>query len=301
MYDLNLSDLRVIAVIARLGGFRSAAAELGLSPSTLSHQVAALERRLGVRLFNRTTRSVALTEAGEHFLKRVQPALRQIEEAVETVNRFRDRPAGTLRLNASEEGALRILPIILDFAARYPEMSIDVATEGRLVDIVAGGFDAGLRLAEAVPQDMISIPIGRDEEFVVVGTPAYLEGKPTPRAPADLLAHECIRTRLPSGSIYRWEFERFGEEIRIDVPGRLTLGSFDLALNAARAGAGIAYASLAAVEHELNSGTLVRILTEWTQPFPGLALFYPRQKLPSAGLKAFADHFRNWRKRPAIR
>jgi len=297
MGDLSLGDLRAVQTIARLNGFRAAANDLGVSPSALSHQVATLEKRLGVRLLNRTTRSVALTEAGEHFLRRVQPALREIEEAVETVNRFRDRPAGTLRLNASEGGAMRILPILLDFLSLYPDMGVDLVSEGRMVDIVAGGFDAGLRLAEVVPQDMISVPLGRDEEFAVVGTPGYFGGRQKPQAPADLLAHDCIRTRLPSGSIYRWEFERFGEEIRLDVRGRMTLGSFDLALEAARAGAGLAYASLAAVEEEIRSGAMVRVLATWTPALPGLCLFYPRQKLPSAGLRAFIDHFRKARKR----
>ena len=297
MSDLALADLHAVAAIARALGFRRAARELGVSPSALSHQVAALEKRLGVRLFNRTTRSVALTEAGEHFLARIQPALRDIEEAVETVNRFRDNPAGTLKLNTSEGGALRVLPVLLDFLRRYPEMSVDLVSEGRMVDIVAGGFDAGLRLAEAVPQDMVSIPMGRDEEFAVVGTSGYFEGRPVPKVPADLLVHECVRARMPSGGIYRWEFERFGEEIRIDAPGRLTLGSHELALEAARQGAGLAYASLRSVEAELEAGSLVRVLAEWTPPFAGLCLFYPRQRLPSAGLRAFIDHFQRARKR----
>jgi len=297
MTDLALADLRAVEAIARVSGFRHAAQVLGVSASALSHQVATLEKRLGVRLFNRTTRSVALTEAGEHFLARVRPALREIEDAVETVNRFRDRPAGTLRLNTSEGGALRILPILLDFLKGYPEMNVDLVSEGRMVDIVAGGFDAGLRLAEAVPQDMISLPMGRDEEFAVVGTPGYFEGRTMPRAPADLLGHECVRAKLPSGSLYRWEFERFGEEIRIDAPGRLTLGSHELALEAARRGAGLAYASLRSVEAELATGTMIRVLAEWTPPFAGLCLFYPRQRLPSAGLRAFIDHFQKARRR----
>lgn len=297
MSDLALADLHAVAAIARQRGFRPAARELGVSPSALSHQVATLEKRLGVRLFNRTTRSVALTEAGEHFLARVQPALRDIDEAVEAVNRFRDSPAGTLRLNTSEGGALRILPILLGFLKLYPEMNVDLISEGRMVDIVAGGFDAGLRLAEAVPQDMISIPMGRDEEFAVVGAAAYFAGRPIPKAPADLLAHECVRARMPSGSLYRWEFERFGEEIRIDAPGRLTLGSHELALEAARQGAGLAYASLTSVEADLEAGALVRVLAEWTPPFAGLCLFYPRQRLPSAGLRAFIAHFQRARKR----
>jgi len=297
MSGLALADLHAIAAIARMGGFRAAAVELGVSASALSHQVSTLEKRLGVRLFNRTTRSVSLTEAGTHFLERVRPALHQIEQAVETVNVFRDRPAGMLRLNTSEGGALRILPILLEFLRLYPEMSVDLVSEGRLVDIVAGGFDAGLRLAEEVPQDMISLSMGREEEFAVVGTRGYFEGRTIPQAPADLLRHECVRARLPSGSIYRWEFERFGEEVRIDAPGRLTLGSHELALRAARQGAGLAYASLRSVESDLESGALMRVLADWTPPFPGLSLFYPRQRLPTAGMRAFIDHFQKSRRR----
>jgi len=233
MADLALTELTALGAVAAHRSFRAAAAELGLSPSSLSHMVASLERRLGVRLFNRTTRSVAVTEAGEQFLARIQPALREIAEAVETVNRFRDTPAGLLRLNSSEGGSVRILPIVLDFMAAYPEMRVDLVSEGRMIDIVAAGFDAGIRLAEAVPQDMVSVPLGIDEAMIVVGAPRYLAARGVPQAPADLFGHDCIRARLPSGAILRWEFEHQGEEIRIDPPGRLTLGSPELSQQAA--------------------------------------------------------------------
>jgi DNA-binding transcriptional LysR family regulator len=297
MAGLAFNDLNALSVVAAHRSFRAAAAEIGVSPSSLSHAVASIERRLGVRLFNRTTRSVSLTEAGEHFLARVQPALREIEDAVETVNRFRSTPAGLLRLNTSEGGAQRILPIVLDFTAAYPEMKVDLISEGRMVDIVAAGFDAGLRIAEAVPQDMVSVPLGLDEAFAVVGTSAYFAGRSLPRVPADLFTHECIRARMPSGAIHRWEFERNGEEIRIDPPGRLTLGSQDLSLHAATAGAGLAYVTERSAASHLASGRLIRVLTDWTPSFPGLCLYYPRQRLPSAGLAAFIEHFKAARKR----
>jgi DNA-binding transcriptional LysR family regulator len=291
MSGLALNELNALSAVAAHRSFRAAAAELGVSPSSLSHAVASMERRLGVRLFNRTTRSVSLTEAGESFLTRVQPALREIADAVETVNRFRDTPAGLLRLNASEGGAERVLPIVLDFMAAYPDMRVDMVSEGRMVDIVAAGFDAGLREADSVPQDMVSLPLGSQEEFTVVGTPGYFENRRLPRAPADLFAHECIRARLPSGTIHRWEFERQGEAVRIDPPGRLTLGSPDLSLQAARTGAGLAYVIERSAREDLASGRLTRVLTEWTPPFPGICLYYPRQRLPSAGLRAFIAHF----------
>ena len=296
MADLALSELTALGAVAAHRSFRAAAAELGLSPSSLSHMVASLERRLGVRLFNRTTRSVAVTEAGEQFLARVQPALREIAEAVETVNRFRDTPAGLLRLNTSEGGAERILPIVLDFMVAYPEMRVDLVSEGRMIDIVAAGFDAGIRLAEAVPQDMVSVPLGIDEAMIVVGAPSYLAARGEPKAPADLFGHDCIRARLPSGAILRWEFERQGEEIRIDPPGRLTLGSPELSRQAAAAGAGLAYVSARTAAAELESGRLQQVLQDWNPPFPGLCLYYPRQRLPSAGLRAFIAHFQKVRK-----
>jgi len=299
MTGLALGELEALAAVAARLNFRAAAGDLAVSPSSLSHMVAGLERRLGVRLFNRTTRSVSLTEAGAHFLARVQPALREIADAVETVNRFRDTPAGLLRLNSSEGGAERVLPIVLSFLAAYPDMRVDLVTDGRMVDIVAASFDAGLRLAEAVPQDMVSLPLGVDEALVVVGAPDYFDRRGLPQVPADLLAHECLRARLPSGAILGWEFEQNGEEVRIDPPGRLILGSPDLTLAAARAGAGIAYVSERSAEEDIRSGRLLRALAEWTPRFAGLCLYFPRQRLPSAGLAAFIAHFQAERRRPA--
>jgi DNA-binding transcriptional LysR family regulator len=181
--------------------------------------------------------------------------------------------------------------------AAYPEMRVDLVTEGRMIDIVAAGFDAGIRLAEAVPQDMVSLPLGIDEAMIVVGAPGYLAARGVPQAPADLFGHDCIRARLPSGAILRWEFERQGEEIRIDPPGRLTIGSPELSQQAALAGAGLAFVSARTAMAEIETGQLRQVLAEWTPPFPGLSLYYPRQRLPSAGLRAFIDHFQAARRR----
>src|SRR6202521_415163 len=215
MRSSGLIELNAVLAVARHRGFRAAATELGMSRSALSHAIAALEAKLGVRLFHRTTRSVSLTEAGEQFVSGVAPALGQIREAMERAGSHRETPAGTLRINTSAGAARQMEPIVFEYLRRYPDMTVDIVTEGRLVDIVVDGFDAGARLAELVPQDMISVPLGLDQRFAVVGSPAYFEHRPKPRTPAELSRHRCIRSRLPSGRIYRWEFERHGEALAI--------------------------------------------------------------------------------------
>lgn len=296
MSGMTLADLRAITVVANTGSFRGAAKELEIAVSSLSHQVANVEKRVGIRLFNRTTRSVSLTEAGEALLHRVRPALNEIDAALEAVDRLRTTPSGLLRLNTSEGGAERVLPLILDFLASYPDMKVDLVTEGRLVDIVAEGFDAGLRLEEVVPKDMICVPLGQTEAFVLVASPAYLAGKKLPGSPGDLLSHECIRARLPSGALVDWELERNGEVVTVNVKGRLIAGSTELSILAARQNAGIAYVSLRSVQDDLDDGRLIQLLPDWTPPYPGIALFYPSRRLPSAGLRAFIDHAQAWRK-----
>src|ERR1700761_8145485 len=190
----GLFELNAVAAISAHRSFRAAATQLGISPSALSHAIAGLEKRLGVRLINRTTRSVSLSEAGERFLARISPALREIAGALEEVNEFRDTPAGTLRINLMERAAHQILrPIVARFLRRYPDMNVELTLEGRIIDIVAEGFDAGIRLAEAVPQDMVAIPCGPDTRFIVVGAPDYFAHAPLPQSPSDLLNHECIR------------------------------------------------------------------------------------------------------------
>jgi DNA-binding transcriptional LysR family regulator len=297
MSDLSLAEIRALSAVAAARGFRRAAVTLGVSPSALSHTIAGLEKRLGVRLFNRTTRAVSLTEAGAQFLARVGPALAAIDAAVEDVNDFRDQPKGLLRLNAAEGAALRILPVVLEFLAAYPEMRVDVVAEGRLVDIVAEGFDAGLRLAESVPQDMVAVPLGPEEAMIVVASPDYLARHGTPIAPADLAGHECLRARLPSGTVLRWEFERRGEIVRLDPPGRLTLGTVDLTRAAALSGFGLAYVGARGTDADLAAGRLVRVLKAWTPSYPGVCLYYPHQRQPSAGLAAFVEYVHATRRR----
>jgi DNA-binding transcriptional LysR family regulator len=283
----GLFELNAVAAIAGHKSFRRAAAELGISPSALSHAVAMLEQRMGVRLFNRTTRSVSLSEAGERFLARVAPALQEISQAMEAANEFRDTPTGTLRINASERGCRQVFSALLAFLKRYPEMRVELVSEGRLIDIVAEGFDAGIRLAEAVPQDMIAVPCGPDMRFLVVCSPNYFGDRPRPLVPDDLKSHNCIRRRMGSGALYRWEFEKRGEEVVIDVSGTLTLNNDALMVQAALDGAGLAYVGEWAVAEEIAAGRLLTVLDDWTPPFPGLRLYYPGHRLVPAGLRAF--------------
>jgi DNA-binding transcriptional LysR family regulator len=281
MQKSGLLELNAVAAVSTHRSFRRAAMELGMSPSALSHAIAALEQRLGVRLFHRTTRSVSLSEAGEQFLVRVQPALREISSAMEAVSEFRDTPVGTLRLNTSEGAAQMVLaPVVLEYLRRYPEMR---------VDIIAGGFDAGIRLAEGVPQDMIALAITPPLRFAVVGSPHYFANCKKPKVPADLLTHNCIRVRFPSGTIYKWEFEKRGDEQSIDISGSLTLDSHHLMLEATLQGAGLAWTNDFAASSHIASGRLIRVLEDWTPPYPGLRLYYPANRHMPAGLRAFIN------------
>jgi DNA-binding transcriptional LysR family regulator len=277
-----------VVAVSRRGSFRAAAAELGMSPTALSRAVNGLEARLGVRLFNRTTRSVSLSEAGEQFIARVAPALSEIRSAMEGVNNLRDKPAGTLRINSTRSAAQQILvSVVLEYLRRYPDMKVEVVTERRLIDIVADGFDAGIRPRNVVPGDMIAVPFGADLRFAVVGSPAYFEDNPPPRTPGDLMRHHCIRARLPSGAISRWEFAQRLETLTIDVPGVLTLDEPTMARDAAVAGAGLAYMREAWIAQDVAAGRLVSVLNEWMPSAPGLCLYYPGRRNVPASLRAF--------------
>ncbi len=289
-------ELEAVVAVARRGGFRAAARELAISSSALSHAIAGLEERIGVRLFNRTTRSVALTAAGEQFLAEVAPALSAIDGAIETVGAHRTEPTGILRLNMAL-GAARLLlrPLVLEYLRRHPAMQVEIATEGALVDVVGQGFDAGIRLAEVVPPDMIAVPIIPTIRSLVVGAPAYFQAHGRPRTPHDLKDHRGSRARMATGRIYHWEFERHGEAFTIDVPGALTLDDSDLMLQAALAGTGLAYLHQQQVAADLAAGRLVQVLGEWTPPYEGLNLYYPGRRHVPAKLRAFIDLIREMR------
>ncbi|MGN8342648.1 LysR family transcriptional regulator [Pseudomonas sp. SMV71] len=290
---LSLSDVRALALIVGHRSFRKAADELGLSASTLSHLIRTLEARLGIRLLNRTTRSVAPTAAGERLLSRLNPVLREFALAVDEVNKYRDLPSGTLRINASDQAARVLMECALPtFLQRFPQMSVDLVTDGRLVDVVANGFDAGIRLGESIPQDMIAVPIGPDIRFVTVASPEYLKTHPYPLTPDDLLQHQCIGIRMPSGKPYRWEFEKHGQSLVIDPKGQLTLDNPEIMAEAAISGLGIAYVQERIAARALADARLVKVLEDWCPPIPGLFLYYPGHRHIPSGLQAFIEVLR---------
>ena len=286
----TLADLGAFAAIAAHQSFRKAADELGQSPSTLSHAMRTLEATLGVRLLHRTTRSVAPTEAGTRLLARLRPLLHDFDAALSEVDAFRDGPSGTLRINANETAARLLLRAVMPrFMARHPAVTLDLVTEGRLVDIVAEGFDAGVRLGESLPQDMVAVRFGGDTRFRAVAAPAYLDARGEPATPDDLEGHSCIRHRMPSGKLYRWEFERNGQELAVNVPGALTLDHLGLMVEAAADGLGIAYVNERAARAHLADGRLLPVLSEWCPAIPGLFLYYPGHRQVPGALRAFID------------
>ena len=288
MYRPSLNDLDAVIAIARKGSFRAAALELGMSTTALSNAIGKLEASLGVRLFNRTTRSVSLTDAGRVFVEQVRPALQEIHGAMEAVRSRQATPSGMLRINAFATAAREILsPLVLEFLRRYPQVQVDLVTEGRLVDIVAEGFDLGVRAGGLVPTDMIAVSLGRPQRYAVVGSPAYFKTHGKPRVPPDLLKHSCIRVRLPNGALYRWQFEKAGHTAQIDVAGAITLDEASLARIAVLESVGLGFFMEQDVRADIEAGRLVRVLKDWTPPFAGLSLYYPGRRNPSAALKAF--------------
>ncbi len=288
MYRPGLSELEAVAAVAREESFRRAALALGMSTTALSNAVAKLEANLGVRLFNRTTRSVSLTEAGRAFVAQIGPALRDIHDAMEGVRSQQETPSGTIRINTFAAGAREIMsPLVLEFLRRYPDVHVDIVTEGRLVDVVADGFDLGLRRADLVPADMIAVPVGRPQRYAVVASPAYFKQHGKPRTPADLSKHQCIRVRLPNGALLRWHFEKRGQAVQVDVSGPVTLDEASLSRVAVLAGVGVGLFMEQDVREDIAAGRLERVLEDWTQPLGDLCLYYPSRRHPSAALKAF--------------
>lgn len=289
----STADLTIFLAIAQHLNFSRAAVELGLSPSALSHSLRTLENRLGVRLFNRTTRSVALTEAGERLYSRLKPAFRDIEDALEDLNNFRDKPSGNLRITAGRQACeLVLLPIVSQYLQEYPDIRLEVVENDALVDVVAGGFDAGVRFGNRLEADMVSLPIGPNMRSVVVGTPAFFERYSIPQKPEDLHGLPCIRHRFPSGSLYRWEFERGGISQEIEVSGPLTLGDVSLMVGPALQGIGLAYVFEDMVSKHVAQGRLIQVLADWCPFYPGLHLYYPSRRHVPAPLKAFIDFAR---------
>lgn len=293
MAQNSLTELDAVLMVARTGKFRAAALELGVSTTALSNAVGKLERTLGVRLFNRTTRSVSLTEAGQQFIAQVAPAVRDIHEAMDAARSQQATPSGTLRINAFPTAAREIFgSLVLPFLRAYPQVHVDIVTEGRLVDIVAGGFDLGVRSADLVPVDMIALPLGAARRNIVVGASSYLKARGIPLIPQDLTKHSCLRVRLPNGAIYRWPFMKDGQSVHIDVEGAITLDEASLARTAALNSVGLTLAMESDVREDIAAGRLVPVLEDWTPTLPPLSLYYPSRRNPTAAFKAFVDFAR---------
>lgn len=290
----DLSDLSAFVAVARAGGFRDGARASGVSASSLSQAIRRLETKLGVRLLNRSTRSIAPTEVGARLLERLVPALDEVETALDVVNAFRDRPTGTLRLNVPATVARLVLPsIVPSFLKAYPDIRMEVVVEDGFVDVLAAGCDAGIRYDERLEQDMIAVPIGpRVQRFATAASPAYLDAHGRPAHPRDLLDHACLRGRFASGTTPTWEFERDGVVVRVDPAGPLTVrlgAAVDLAVEAAVGGLGIIHLFEEWLRPHLDRGALEPVLEPWWQSFSGPFLYYPGRRHLPAPLRAFID------------
>ena len=290
----NLADLSAFVSVARAGGFRDGARANGLSASGLSEAVRRLEAQLGIRLLNRTTRSVVPTEAGQRLLERLTPALTEVEAAIDVAHGLSNRPAGTLKLNVPVSATRLVLPAIVPaFLAAYPDIRLDIIAEENFVDVLAAGCDAGIRYGERLEQDMIAVPIGpRQQRFSLGAAPAYLDRRGRPEHPRDLLDHTCLQARFPSGATMNWEFERDGEVVKVDATGPLTVslgGATDLLVDVAIAGTGIVPLFEDWLRPHFESGALERVLEPCWQRFSGPYLYYPGRRLVPAPLRAFVD------------
>lgn len=293
IHQLKGTDLPAFSVflaVANHRSFRNAAIELNMPPSAISHSIKVLERRLNVRLFNRTTRSVSLTEAGERLAAKLRPAMDSIEAAILELDGSDQPPSGTVRINASE-GAIRLVlrPVLASFLRKHPQVHLDIVSDGKLSDIVADGFDVGIRLAEAVPKDMVAVPVMGQVRFAAVASPDYFKRRKRPIVPQDLYSHDCIRFRFESGAIYRWEFERQGIVERINTTGPLTLSDQPLMVEAAIDGIGIAFVPDHLAAEALHDGRLERALEDWCPASPGLCLYYSGHRHISSALRALID------------
>jgi DNA-binding transcriptional LysR family regulator len=286
----QLPAVAAFAQVARLASFSKAAAVLGVSPSALSQTVRGLEGRLSVRLLNRTTRTVGLTEAGALFLARVTPVLEQFQAAFTELDDFRSTPAGTLRISMPRMAMTSIIaPLLRRFCDAHPQIRLDLVADDRFVNLIEEGFDAGIRFGESLAQDMIAVRASSDQRVAVVGSPDYFARHPLPQRPADLHAHRCLRFRFSSGAIYRWEFGRDGQEFDIDVDGPLICNDNFMLRDAARGGAGLAHLMEDLVRKDLERGTLIRVLEEWCAPFPGFFLYYPGRRQMPLKLRVLVD------------
>jgi DNA-binding transcriptional LysR family regulator len=293
----HLDDLRALVAVGRERSFTKAAAKLGVSQSALSQTIRQLEMRLGVRLLTRTTRSVSPTEAGERLLRTVEPRFQEIDAEIATIAELREKPAGTIRITATEHAIESLLvPKLTKLLRAYPDIKVEMIVDYGLTDIVAERYDVGVRSGEQVAKDMIAVRIGPDLRMVVVGAPAYFRARPEPKKPQDLVNHNCINLRLPThDNVYAWEFDKNGRELRVRVEGQLTFNATSQQVNAALAGLGLVYAPEGMVQPYVARGKLRRVLEDWCQPYPGYHLFYPSRRQSSAAFSLVVDALRHRR------
>ncbi|KRG76464.1 LysR family transcriptional regulator [Stenotrophomonas chelatiphaga] len=290
----NYDQLAMFALVARERSFTRAAAQLGMSQPALSRSMRQLEERLGVRLLSRTTRSVSPTEAGEQLLRVIAPRFEEIDTELAQLNAFRDKPAGRLRITAGEHAAISIMqPVLGRLLPDHPDLNIEVIVDYGLTDIVAEGYDAGIRLGEQVAKDMIAMRVGPELRMAVVGSPGYFGRHARPKSPHELTQHNCITIRLPThGGIFAWEFEKKGQELKVRVEGQLVFNNIAMRLSAALEGLGLAYMPEDLVHAHIESGALVRVLADWCPPFPGYHLYYPSRRQSSPAFTLLRDALR---------
>jgi len=290
----EISTLGVFLAVAQERSFTKAAKRLGVSPSAMSHAIRGLEEDLGVRLLSRTTRSVAPTEAGERLLTRVRPALADVQEALDQLSGLRDKPAGRLRLLVPRVAGTELLaPKLAQFTRDYPDVVLDITSDDTRLDIVAGGFDAGIHFGEYIQKDMIAVRVSKDHRAAIVGSPAYFNSHPRPKAPRDLLRQRCINFRHGhGGDVYRWEFEKSRKSLSVAVNGPLIVDDVEIVIRAAIDGIGLAFVGEDKVAHHLASGELIRVLEDWCQPFTGFFLYYPSRRQQPAALSALINALR---------
>ena len=289
----DLSTLAVFLAVAEERSFTRAAKRLGVSPSAMSHAIRGLEEDIGVRLLSRTTRSVAPTEAGERLLTRLRPALTDVQDVLDQLSGLRDKPVGRVRLLVPRLAGTTVLgPKLAKFTHDYPDVVLDITADDSRLDIVAGGFDAGIHFGEYIQKDMIAVRVSKDHRAAIVGAPAYFESHPKPKTPHDLLSHKCVNFRHGSAGVYRWEFDKGKKSLSVAVNGPLIVDDVETLVRAAIDGVGLAFVSDERVSPQLASGELNRVLEDWCQPFPGFFLYYPSRRQQPAALAALINALR---------
>lgn len=289
----DLGTLAVFLAVAEERSFTKAAKRLGVSPSAMSHAIRGLEEDLGVRLLSRTTRSVAPTEAGERLLTRLRPALNDVQDVLGELSGLRDKPAGRLRLLVPRVAGTAVLgPKLAKFTHDYPDVVLDITADDSRLDIVSGGFDAGIHFGEYIQKDMIAVRVSKDHRAAIVGAPGYFEAHPKPRTPPDLLKHRCINFRHGNAGVYRWEFDKGKKSLSVAVNGPLIVDDVEIVIRAAIDGIGLAFVGEDKVAQDLASGALIRVLEDWCQPFPGFFLYYPSRRQQPAALSALINTLR---------